>query len=101
MSGAGVAFEPKSKKNKEFLAFRCPPDLVAWLQERQKAGQGVTMTDALVWSVSAGKELFEATREVADDLESAAKEEGLTREAMLKRVIERGLKVHTSERKRR
>jgi hypothetical protein len=98
VSGELVAFGPSKKRQKGLMAFRCPPDLLEWLAARKK-DSGVTMTDALVWSVQSGRDLYDATAAVADDLEKLANEEGLTRSAMLRRIIERGLKAYTSGRK--
>lgn len=98
LAGESVAFGPAKKRQKDLIAFRCPPELVEWLAERKKESS-VTMTDAIVWAVQSGRELFEATAASADELERIAREEGLTRAAALKRVVERGIRAYVAERK--
>lgn len=93
-----VAFGPTKKQKKDFLGVRCPPELLTWLGDRQKES-GATLTDAVVWAIQSGRDLYEATATSSDDLARLAAEEGLTRSALLRRVIERGIKAYSTERK--
>lgn len=88
---------PTKKVNKTFLAFRCPPELEKWLRDKAEKGDGVTLTDAIVWALQLGHDYIEATQETSERIRRLAKSSDLTELGILRRVIERGLPLLEKE----
>lgn len=74
---------------KEVVSFRCPADLYDWLQSR-RTGR-LKLGTVARWAAEMGREYVEVALPLAEKIERYSSEEGMTRAAYVRHLLELGM----------
>lgn len=98
---------PKKAPTKEYTAFRCPPELVRWLEARRgpqpilmegEKDPRPSLSSTIVWALRNAFDYVEGGGEFVQEVETLAEREGVTVPTMIREVLRLGLATYAGSR---